>query len=519
MTAPVRGAAPDTVDQLLQSVRMRVGSHRDSTKQSRDGDDKSDDATKDATKAKASSSDNSVRRSDSVSTRKQGNSKTDDGDPSFEETFDSIGQQEPKANASVERSDNGPTIAIAALVNGNGPGDQTPDSVEQPSENMQRAARPGNLLLQDSIAALLDAKTRLVPSDDNTKLVQANMPNAMPPEHRDEIGDATPAVVNSQETHWNFAETTVAGAASQLSRLTPEERITPHPLSSAPFSMRDLSTPNLSTPNLSTVVQKNADPSSKTSNEPLPQLQPQAVSAATTDTPDNSFLADKDQTGARFQQQTTGDVANARVAKADASDSTNRVFSIEPKPSEQGQPSVSAQIRNGVVDALAGKAGDLAPNTTAMDLRDRAPAPTPVLRSLDLTLSPADLGSVRLRLSLKSNSLAIEAEASKAATAKILNDDRTSLERGLRDAGYDVSSLKITESSSSSSASSNGQTSGSPFRDGDQARSNFTGRQDGDAQRRDGSSSDQAQRRQKDNSQQTSAGELPNSRQGNAVYI
>lgn len=524
MTAPVRGAAPDAVDQLLQSVRMRVGSHRDAAKQSREGDDKPEDATTSTSKTKASSSDNSLRRSDNVSTRKQSNSKTDDGDPSFEETFDSIGQQEPKANGSVERSDNSPLNAIATLVNGNVPVDQTPDSVEQPSDNMQRAARPGNLLLQDSIAALLDAKTRLAPSDDNTKLAQANMPNAMPPEHRDEIGDATPAVVNSQETHWNFAETTVAAATSQLSRLTPEERITPHPLSSAPFSTRDLSTANLSTsnlstPNLSTVVQKNADPSAKTSKEPLPQLQPQAVSAAATDTPDNSFLADKDQTGARFQQQATGDVANGKVAKADGSYPTDRVFSIEPKPSEQGQPSVSAQIRNGVVDALAGKAGELAPNTTAMELRDRAPAPTPVLRSLDLTLSPADLGSVRLRLSLKSNSLAIEAEASKAATAKILNDDRTSLERGLRDAGYDVSSLKITESSSSSSASPNGQTSGSPFRDGDQARSNFTGRQDGDTQRRDGSSSDQAQRRQKDNSQQTSAGDLPNSRQGNAVYI
>lgn len=508
MTAPVRGAAPDTVDQLLQSVRMRVGSHRDAAKQPREGDDNSEDVTKDAIKAKTTSSDNSVRRSDSVSTRKQGNSKADDNDPSFEETFDSIGQQDPKANASAERSDNGPTITIAALVNGNGPVDQSQDSVEQPPDNMQRPARPGNLLLQDSIAALVDAKTRMVPNDDNTKLTQTNMPNAMPPEHGDEIGDVTPAVVNNQETHWNFAETTVATAASQVSRLTPE-RITPHPLASAPFSL----------PRPAMVEQKNADPSAKTSNDSLAQLQPQAVSAAATDTRDNSFLADKDQTGARFQQQVTGDGAKDKVAQADASESNERIFSIEPKPSQQGQPSVSAQIRNGVIDALAGKAGALAPNTTAMDLQDRAPAPTPVLRSLDLTLSPPDLGSVRLRLSLKSNSLAIEAEASKAATAKILNDDRTSLERGLRDAGYDVSSLKISEASSSNSASSNGQTSGSPFRDGDQARSNFTGRQDGDAQRRDGSSSDQAQRRQKDNSQQTSAGELQNSRQSNAVYI
>jgi chemotaxis protein MotD len=508
MTAPVRGAAPEPGDQLLQSARMRVGSHRDATKQSREGDDKPDDVTKDTPKTKASSSDNSVRRSDNVSTRKQSKSDTDDGEPSFEETFDSIGQQEPKTNASVERSDNWPPNTIAAPVISISPGEQAPDSVEQPSDNLQRAVRPGNLLLQDSIAAMLDAKARLAPSDDITKLAQSNMPDAMPPGQPDEIGDATPAVVNRQETYWNFAETTVAAAASQLSRLTPEERITPHPLSSAPFS----------SPRLSTVVQKTAEPAAKTSNEPVPQLQAQAVPAPAADTPDNAFLADKDQNGARLQQQVTGDVANGKAAKADAADSLDQIFSIDPKPSQQGQPSVSAQVRNGVVDALAGKAGELTQNTTATDIHDRTPAPTPVLRSLDLTLSPPDLGSVRLRLSLKSNSLAIEAEASKAATAKILNDDRTSLERGLRDAGYDVSSLKITETLSSNSASSNGQTSGSPFRDGDQARSNFAGRQDGDAQRRDGSS-DQAQRRQKDISQQTSAGDVPNSRPGNAVYI
>lgn len=505
MTAPVRGAAPSTVDQLLQSVRMRVGSHRGAAKQSEEGDDKPQEVAKDTPKTEASSSDDSVRRRDKVSARKQSRSDTDDGDASFADTFDSIGQQEPKTNTNVERSDNWSSNTMVAPVSGNSAVQQAADIVEQPSDNSQRAVRPGNLLRQDSIAALIDAKARLLPKDDNTKLAQATMPNAPPPKQPDEIGDATPAVVNSQETHWNFAETTVAAAASQLSRLTPEERFTLHPLSSS---------------RLSTVLQKTSDPAAKMSNESMPQTQAQAVPAPATDTPANSFLADKDQTGARLQQQAAGDSRDGKVAKADASDSIDQILSIDPKPSQQGQPSVSAQVRNGVVDALAGKAGELAPNNTATDLQDRAPAPTPVLRSLDLTLSPPDLGAVRLRLSLNSNSLAIEAEASKASTAKILNDDRTSLERGLRDAGYDVASLKITDTSTSNSTSSNGwQTSGSPFRDGDQARSNFAGRQDGDAQQRDGSLRDQAQRRQRDNSQQTSAGDLPNSRQGNAVYI
>jgi hypothetical protein len=126
---------------------------------------------------------------------------------------------------------------------------------------------------------------------------------------------------------------------------------------------------------------------------------------------------------------------------------------------------------------------------------------------------------VKLRLSLKSNSLTIEAEASKASTAKLLTDDRPNLERGLKDAGYDVSSMKITDTSASSSSTGSGwQANGSPSRDGDQSRSSFAGRQDGEMQRRDGSSSDQAQRRQKENNPKPATDSI-NARPGNAVYI
>ncbi|MET0407032.1 MAG: flagellar hook-length control protein FliK, partial [Hyphomicrobium sp.] len=121
---------------------------------------------------------------------------------------------------------------------------------------------------------------------------------------------------------------------------------------------------------------------------------------------------------------------------------------------------------------------------------------------------------------LKSNSLTIEAEASKASTAKLLNDDRMSLEHGLRDAGYDVSSLKISDVSASGSSNSSGWlTNGSPAREGDQARSGFTSQQDGQMQRRDGSTSDQASRRQKDERPQSASGEPTGGRTSDAVYI
>ncbi|RUP07474.1 flagellar hook-length control protein FliK [Hyphomicrobium sp.] len=510
MTASVGGAAPGTVDQLLQSVRGRVSSRRDDDRQTRDNESDAQDVKKDYSRPKAaSSSDSTVSRSDKASARKQSKSESDGDDASFAETIDSIGQQEPPARPNVERSDNWPQntlVPAAASVGDNLAKQQTPEIVQQPAESPQRAMRPVNLLRQDSIAALIDAKARLMPSDEIPKAAEVTMPDTLPPQQDlqsdvlDNVTDRTPAIVNGQETHWNFNDKAIAAAALQASGVQSEDRPTQRVF--PPFRVTE-------TP------QKSVGPSDDTS----PPVQVQAVTAPTSaDTSDESFLADKDQTGPRLQQSATGDPAIRKIVKSDPSDSIERVFSVDPKP-PQGAVNVTAQVRNGVVDALAGSTGELNPSTTVTDLQDRAPSPPPVLRSLDLTLSPPDLGSVRLRMSLKSNALEIEADASKAATAKILIDDRTSLERGLRDAGYDVTSLKITDVSSSNATNASGQqANGSPSRDGDQARPNFAGQQGGDSQRREGATFGQPQRRQQDQSQQTSV-DLASGRAGGAVYI
>jgi hypothetical protein len=58
------------------------------------------------------------------------------------------------------------------------------------------------------------------------------------------------------------------------------------------------------------------------------------------------------------------------------------------------------------------------------------------------------------------------------------------------------------------------------FQDNGQTRMGFAQRQDGDLQRRDGSTPDQSQQRSRSNNPQTSAAtDAANSRQANAIYI
>ncbi len=501
MTASVGGAAPNTADPLLHSVRSRVTSHREGGKKNSDEEPSFREVEKESAKAKAAANSRATSRAEKSESRKPSESESVDSEASFVETIDSIGQQEPKANAVGDSHDNWlQSVFDAAAAGANPVQQQASEVVPEPMVDAQRAMRPVSLLRQDSIAALMDAKARLMQSSDGPNSADVSMPDAtLPHEVLDPIAlskanEPTPATVNAQETHWNFNDRTLAAAALQASRLQPEERPARAPA----------------------VQQNTADPSNDIVQPG--QVKPVAVPAA--EASGDAFSAGQDESGPRLQQPATADSARGRVAQSDSADSSDQIWSIEPKAS-QNPGNVASQVRNGVIDALAGKTGSLAPSTMAADLQDRPAAAPPVLRSLDLTLSPPDLGSIHLRMTLKSNALEIEADVSKAATAKILNDDRSSLERGLRDAGYDVTSLKISDTSANNSTTANSQQNGGQAtRDGsDQARSNFAGNQDSNSQRREGAMSDESQHRRQDQPQQTSASDPVSGRAGSAVYI
>lgn len=66
-----------------------------------------------------------------------------------------------------------------------------------------------------------------------------------------------------------------------------------------------------------------------------------------------------------------------------------------------------------------------------------------MVRILELTLEPRDLGAVRVRLNLKDSVLSVEMTASKVSTAQLLERDCETLGRNLTEAGYDVAGVSI----------------------------------------------------------------------------
>lgn len=163
------------------------------------------------------------------------------------------------------------------------------------------------------------------------------------------------------------------------------------------------------------------------------------------------------------------DAAPQKLATDAAASALDKIFSTA-ATDVQPQTAATNQVRDGIIASLNSPDADQSPNVQQPVMPTRPAAPS-MLRSLDLTLSPPDLGAVKIHMSLKDNALTIEAQASKASIAQMLNDDRTHLENGLRDAGYDVASVKITDASASASTNSNGwQSNGSQSRDSEQAR-------------------------------------------------
>ncbi|MFA5957158.1 flagellar hook-length control protein FliK [Hyphomicrobium sp.] len=514
MTAAVGSAAGGGTEALLQTVAGKASSsgHRDLGKPTGDAKSDADETSRSSSRGEIDASDAQVDKAAKTSKRKNGKSKADDDDSSFEETFDNIGQGESKETAAKSGNATAflPDLAMMRMAANPTLSTQS-NTTEVPLEAQQAAVRPTALLQQKNILALMDTKDRLslgggeMTSDSATDIgTTAIDPFAAP---SDDTTEAVPITIDRRETHWNFRNDALMSAASQIS--------------TSQFAIRNLPRPAVVQGTAPAGAAKEQPVDTKASNGAAQNLvSSQAVAMPDADQSTNSSFTNSGNGGQRdaeFQNQAAAAPGSDRKAgKAESTSSLDQIFSTDAPP-QQIPPNATTQVRNSVLDSLAADGTNV--RATTVDLPTRS-SPTPVLRTLDLTLSPPDLGSVKLHLSLKANSLSIEAETSKAATAKLLNDDRPNLERGLKDAGYDISSVKITDASASTSSNSSGwQANGSPSRDGDPARSGFGGRQDGEMQRRDGSPSDQAQRRPKDDNPKAAQAEVVGGRGGNAVYI
>jgi hypothetical protein len=376
--------------------------------------------------------------------------------------------------------------------------------------NAAGVRKPTDLLKQQSIAALIDAKHAAFSNTDKQDALPVETDNS-------EI--KTPVVVQSRETHWLFAAPV---ATATLAGPPSADKIAKAGAPVTLSAVRPARGQDDVSKSLSNVVKQAA-----------PQTSPVAIGAAGDASPRQSFerqgggdkskpddqaLAGAD--NSKPHDQALAGTDNRKALEVPVTKSPSRIVPDAGDVSASAT-SVTQQVRTGVLDALSGDGAETTPLAAPQTADPRTTAPAQVLRSIDLTLSPPDLGTIRLRLTLKSNALDIDAEASKASTAKLLDDDRKGLEQSLRDAGYDVSSLKIADAAATGGSSLNNQMAGgSPFQDGSQARANLAGRQGGNLQQDNGSAPNQSQHRPRGNNPQTSpASDGAAPRQSNAIYI
>lgn len=430
----------------------------------------------------------SIDKSTKVSEKSQRESRSDDDvQESFEATVDTLGGQEAQpAPASIN-----PPLAWTAPP-ATGPAPEPASNEDSAATSVTNAVIPGHILKQASVVALMEARQRLMAAQDTTPTAESDVEETV----------TTPVSVQSREAHWIFDDRN-AGSDSRMFETVTNKTNAENALSAltaAAGSKGDTGAPKLSTDMIGAA--RSAEP------------QPTAGTA-----PQQNFGDTQGGGSGSRKESATPDAGVRQILDASASTPVENITQDVPE-TPVPLSAATQQVRSGVLTALTGDRTSTEPFTPRQPA-DQPPAAGYVLRSIDLTLSPPDLGTVRLKLSLKASALDIDAEASKAATARLLDDDRKGLEQSLRDAGYDVKSLKISDISSSSNSNLNSSLNNgsSTFQDGSQARANLGGRQDDGMPRRDGEMPDQSQHRRRNDGQQPSSADLASGRQANAIYI
>jgi hypothetical protein len=517
MTGTVGHAAQsqNMVETITQSAKVGGKAHKMSGKASQEADeaDSSDRGGVDHTaNGPAASDDATEHKPVAKSGKTAGRShheghKKDDKDKSFADTIDKLGTQSQStpapANPAAAALPAGWTADLVFRQTSAGHAQADASPATTAVLNSGKTARPGNLLKQDSIIALLDTRQRLLSAHDAQDMASSTNSDA------NDTTVATPITVQSRQSHWVFGDAANSSNPRVFETLMAKDGKASPALASAPASMSA----------------EAKDVATKSIADSATPVQASHVGATHDASLRQAFDGQQGSAGNGREQMPSGNAGDKRNSDIKASSSVEHE-PVDATKLPGGMSGATQQVKNGVLNALTGDKGST-PQTSAPQLpQDRPVIPGQVLRSIDLTLSPPDLGTVRLKLSLKSNALDIDAEASKASTAKLLDDDRKSLEQSLRDAGYDVKNLKIADASGSNNANWNSSQNGagSSFQDGSQARMNFAGRQDnGNMQRREGALPDQSQQQQRsprDNNPKASpSSESASGRQSNAIYI
>ena len=355
------------------------------------------------------------------------------------------------------------------------------------------ATAPADSLNQENAAAIIAVEHEMH-SGEAPQDASASQPTDTPL--------ASSVVVQSRETHWAFGPNLVTASPGGVGLL----------------QGASVSTNALTSGSQVAKVDSRVATDISDASKPMPAQS--SSLGVVSDTTQGQRFSDRSGEGASRRDQTSSGANDRATLEISTAKSTD-LETVDAAVTVAAIPTATQQVEKGVLDALTSDPSKVQQANTPLTLQDRPTVSGQVMRTIELTLSPADLGSVHLRLSLRSNTLTIEAETSKASTAKLLNDDRGILKQNLSDAGYDLSTLKITDAGTNNSTGSNSSLAGgTQFQDNGQTRAGFAQRQDGDLQRRDGSTPDESQQRSNGGSSQSSpSSDTTSTRQSNAIYI
>jgi hypothetical protein len=144
-----------------------------------------------------------------------------------------------------------------------------------------------------------------------------------------------------------------------------------------------------------------------------------------------------------------------------------------------------------VGDQITAAVKDMASRSAAVDSGISAKAEGPVLKTLDIQLTPHELGTVKVSLRMVGDTVEVSLVTSRAQTAELLKHDRQMLDQMLRATGFKADAITIQagddriqvqaggNASGPQAQSQNGTAGGNPFDGQQQSSGNGAGQQNG----------------------------------------
>ncbi len=180
--------------------------------------------------------------------------------------------------------------------------------------------------------------------------------------------------------------------------------------------------------------------SASSGTEPSPPADRGASKAASNAAPGADPGSHRDSSGGETPEPAPADKQAAQSSEVKAAPAV--ASSGQTAPSSA--PSPVQQVFNAIQSAMPA-AAEGEPPAAAGDAS--APASNQPLKTITIAFQPDGLGTVAIRLSLKSSQLGVRLETSETSTAQILRQHGADLTELLRAAGYDVGSIAVQAAS------------------------------------------------------------------------